>query len=138
MSSSDSEQCAAGRRRPQGDRLSHAQPAPFPLAYDSAPYRNRPQVRDFARATGKLAKTDSIDAGVLARFAEAIRPPLRPLRDSETQTLNLPLTHERILLIWCSRSFCQLSEYATEQGGRAQVVQFCSAPDVDVQRKGPD
>ena len=49
---------------------------------------NPRQVRDFARATGKLAKTDSIDAAVLAHFAEAVRPPLRPLRDSETQALN--------------------------------------------------
>ena len=46
------------------------------------------QVRDFARATGKLAKTDSLDAAVLAHFAEAVRPPVRPLRDAETQALN--------------------------------------------------
>ena len=35
-------QVEQGRLRPQGDRLSHIQPAPFPLAYDSALYRNRP------------------------------------------------------------------------------------------------
>ena len=44
--------------------------------------------RDFAKATGRLAKTDSLDAAVLAHFAEAVRPPLRPLRDAETQVLN--------------------------------------------------
>ena len=49
---------------------------------------NPRQVRDFARATGKLAKTDSLDAAVLAHFAEVIRPPVRPLRDAETQVLN--------------------------------------------------
>ena len=49
---------------------------------------NPRQVRDFARATGKLAKTDALDAAVLAHFAEAIRPPVRPLRDAETQVLN--------------------------------------------------
>ena len=49
---------------------------------------NPRQVRDFAKATGKLAKTDSIDAAVLAHFAEAVRPPVRPLRDAETQILN--------------------------------------------------
>ena len=49
---------------------------------------NPRQVRDFARATGKLAKTDSLDAAVLAHFAEAIRPPVRPVRDAETQVLN--------------------------------------------------
>ena len=49
---------------------------------------NPRQVRDFARATGKLAKTDSLDAAVLAHFAEVVRPPARPLRDAETQALN--------------------------------------------------
>ena len=38
--------------------------------------------------TGRLAKTDSLDAAVLAHFAEAVRPPLRPLRDADTQVLN--------------------------------------------------
>ena len=49
---------------------------------------NPRQVRDFARATGKLAKTDSLDAAVLAHFAEAVQPPVRPLRDAKTQALN--------------------------------------------------
>ena len=49
---------------------------------------NPRQVRDFARATGKLAKTDALDAQVLAHFAEAVRPPVRPLRDEDTQELN--------------------------------------------------
>ena len=48
---------------------------------------NPRQVRDFARATGKLAKTDALDALVLAQFAEAVRPVLRPLPDTETQSL---------------------------------------------------
>src|SRR5258706_10251991 len=39
---------------------------------------NPRQVRDFARSTGQLAKTDRIDAAVLAHYAEAIRPPPRP------------------------------------------------------------
>ena len=49
---------------------------------------NPRQVRDFARATGKLAKTDSLDAAAIAHFAEAVRPTVRPLRDAETQILN--------------------------------------------------
>ena len=48
---------------------------------------NPRQVRDFARATGKLAKTDTLDAAVLAHLGEAVRPPVRPLRDAETQLL---------------------------------------------------
>ena len=49
---------------------------------------NPRQVRDFARATGTLAKTDALDAAVLAHFAEAVQPPVRPLRDAEAQELN--------------------------------------------------
>ena len=49
---------------------------------------NPRQVRDFAKATGTLAKTDALDAGVLAHFADAVRPDVRPLKDAETQVLN--------------------------------------------------
>lgn len=49
---------------------------------------NPRQIREFARATGTLAKTDSLDAAVLAHFADAVRPSVRPLKDSETQVLN--------------------------------------------------
>jgi transposase len=48
---------------------------------------NPRQVRDFARATGQLAKTDVLDAQILAHFAEVICPPLRPLPDAQTQAL---------------------------------------------------
>ena len=56
---------------------------------------NPRQVRDFARATGKLAKTDSLDAAVLAHFAEAVQPPVRPLRDADTQVLNSLVARRR-------------------------------------------
>ena len=49
---------------------------------------NPRQVRDFAKAIGTLAKTDTLDAGVLAHFADAVRPEVRPLKDAETQVLN--------------------------------------------------
>ena len=49
---------------------------------------NPRQVRDFAKATGTLAKTDTLDAGVLAHFADAVRPEVRPLKDAEAQVLN--------------------------------------------------
>src|SRR5260370_14989135 len=45
------------------------------------------QVRDFARATGQRAKTDQLDAQVLAHFAEALRPVPRPLPDAQAQEL---------------------------------------------------
>lgn len=49
---------------------------------------NPRQVRDFAKATGKLAKTDTIDALVLAHFGQAIRPDIRPLPDAATRELS--------------------------------------------------
>jgi len=48
---------------------------------------NPRQVRDFARATGRLAKTDALDAEAIARFAEAVQPEPRPLPDAETERL---------------------------------------------------
>src|SRR4051812_38486562 len=45
---------------------------------------NPKQVRAFAKATGQLAKTDRLDAGVLALFAERIRPELRPIPSAES------------------------------------------------------
>ena len=59
---------------------------------------NPRQVRDFAKATGRLAKTDALDAAVLAQFAEAVRPALRPLPDAATQALSALLTRRRQLL----------------------------------------
>lgn len=59
---------------------------------------NPRQVRDFAKATGRLAKTDAIDAKVLALFAVAIQPPLRPLEDEQTQLFAELLTRRRQLI----------------------------------------
>ena len=56
---------------------------------------NPRQVRDFAKATGQLAKTDAIDAIVLARFAEAVRPVLRPLPDEVTLELRALIARRR-------------------------------------------
>ena len=56
---------------------------------------NPRQVRDFAKATGKLAKTDAIDAHVLAHFAEAIRPTPRPLPDAQTQAISALMVRRR-------------------------------------------
>ena len=56
---------------------------------------NPRQVRDFARATGKLAKTDRLDALVLALFAERVRPTPHPLPDPQTQELNALLARRR-------------------------------------------
>lgn len=59
---------------------------------------NPRQVRDFARATGQLAKTDRIDADILARFADVVRPAVRPLVEEAAQELEALLTRRRQLL----------------------------------------
>lgn len=59
---------------------------------------NPRQVRDFAKATGRLAKTDTLDAAVLAHFAATVRPTPRPLPDAATQTLAALVTRRRQLV----------------------------------------
>jgi transposase len=56
---------------------------------------NPRQIRDFAKATGPLAKTDELDAGVIAHFAEAVRPTPRPLPDARTQPMDALLLRRR-------------------------------------------
>ena len=56
---------------------------------------NPRQVRDFAKATGRLAKTDALDAQVLAHFAAAVQPPPRPLPDTQTADLVAVLARRR-------------------------------------------
>jgi transposase len=58
---------------------------------------NPRQVRDFARATGRLAKTDALDAGVLARFAAVVQPAARPLPDAAAQELGALVARRRQL-----------------------------------------
>lgn len=59
---------------------------------------NPRQVRDFARARGRLAKTDVLDAKTLAEFGLALKPPVRPLPDDETQALMALLGRRRQLV----------------------------------------
>lgn len=56
---------------------------------------NPRQVRDFAKATGRLAKTDAIDAGIIAHFGEAVHPELRPLKDEQTLKLDALISRRR-------------------------------------------
>lgn len=59
---------------------------------------NPRQVRDFAKAMGKLAKSDRMDAQVLASFAQRVQPALRPIKDDSTQALSDLLTRRRQLV----------------------------------------
>jgi len=68
---------------------------------------NPRQVRDFAKSTGRLAKTDALDARVLAHFAEAVRPEPRPLPDEQARQLSALLSRRR-----------QISEMLTAERNR--------------------
>ncbi len=70
---------------------------------------NPRQIRDFARACGQLAKTDSLDAAIIALFADRIRPELRPLPDEATRQLGELTARRR-----------QIVEMITAEGHRRQ------------------
>jgi transposase len=81
---------------------------------------NPRQVRDFARATGCLAKTDSIDAGILAHFAEVVRPDSRPLKDPEARKLQTLTARRR-----------QLVEMLTAEKNRLGIADGWARPDIE-------
>jgi transposase len=70
---------------------------------------NPRQVRDFAKSTGRLAKTDILDARILAHFAEAVKPEPRPLPDEQARQLSALIARRR-----------QLSEMLTAERNRLQ------------------
>jgi len=80
---------------------------------------NPRQAREFAKATGRLAKTDAIDAQVLAHFAEAVRPRLRPLADAAAQELSALMTRRR-----------QLIEMLTAERNRLRTAAPAVRPDI--------
>lgn len=72
---------------------------------------NPRQIRDFARATARLAKTDTLDAAVIAHFAEAVNPPVRPLADPQARLLGELMARRR-----------QLIEMIVAEGNRRRVL----------------
>lgn len=59
---------------------------------------NPRQVRDFARATGHLAKTDRLDAGLLARYGQLVAPPLRPVPEAAREELRAVVARRLVLV----------------------------------------
>jgi transposase len=80
---------------------------------------NPRQVRDFAKAKGILAKTDKMDAGVIAQFGEAIRPEIRPLKTEEAQKLDALLSRRR-----------QISQMITAEKNRLQAAPVWTRKDI--------
>lgn len=71
---------------------------------------NPRQVRDFARATGTLAKTDTIDARILALFGIRVKPDVRPLPDKEAREMGSLLTRRRQLVEMLTSEHNRLSQ----------------------------
>jgi len=92
------------------------------LAEAGLPVRvvNPRQVRDFTKALGKLAKTDRIDAAILAHFAEATQPEPCPLPDEETRELRDLLTRRK-----------QLQDMLTAEKNRLRRAPFSLRPDIE-------
>jgi transposase len=82
---------------------------------------NPRQVRDFAKATGRLAKTDALDAAVLAHFAEAVRPAPRPLPDADARRLAELLDRRRQLLGMRAMESNRLAQ-ATDRNVRRDIA----------------
>lgn len=84
---------------------------------------NARQVRDFAKALGRLAKTDQIDAHVIARFAEAIKPEPRPFKEAQTRRLESLLSRRRQLLemLTAEHNRLELSEAEVAKDLRAHI-----------------
>lgn len=71
---------------------------------------NPRQVRDFARAIGRLAKTDAIDALILAQFGAAVKPKIRPLPDEESEALRELIARRRQLVRMCTSESNRLQQ----------------------------
>lgn len=83
---------------------------------------NPRQVRDFARATGRMAKTDTIDAEVLAHFADAIRPEVRAMASEASQHLQDLVTRRQQLVEMMS------AEKARQRSARVRAGQSIEQP----------
>lgn len=82
---------------------------------------NPRQARDFAKATGKLAKTDVLDAKVLAHFAAAVRPEPRPLPDTETGEFRAILSRRRQVIEMITAEKNRLNTAKKRVGERIQA-----------------
>lgn len=85
---------------------------------------NPRQVRDFAKASGILAKTDKLDAGVIARFGAFAKPAAQPLPDDQTLELEALLTRRRqlVVMVAAEKNRLQAIFGPAKQGAAAQSV----------------
>lgn len=95
------------------------------LASDGLPLAvvNPRQVRDFAKDSGKLAKTDTLDAEVMAHFAATVRPMLRPLPDAQAEEFSAMLARRRqvIGMLTAEKNRLGTASKAVKQGIEAHI-----------------
>ena len=85
---------------------------------------NPRQVRDFARATGRLAKTDKIDARVLADFGKAVKPEMRPLPNKKQVELKQQLARRRQIVAMLTAE-TNRQKQATDKVVRSSIAEVC-------------
>jgi transposase len=85
---------------------------------------NPRQVRDFAKATGTLAKTDRLDARVLALFAQRVRPAVRPLKDTQSRELEALFTrrHQLVEMLTMEKNRLSLAAAPVRKDLKAHIV----------------
>lgn len=97
---------------------------------------NPRQVRDFAKATGRLAKTDRIDAAVLAQMAEVVRPPVRPLPDESVRQLAASVARRRQIIEMIGAERNRLR--TTEETNRKDIERHIEWLEEALRRKNKD
>ena len=114
-------------------------PAAVALAGAGLPVRiiDPPRARHFARSLGQHSKTDTIDAAVLAHFAEAVRPEARLLPDAETHELRAPLERRAQLVAMrtAERDRLHQGPGAAVRRGLAAHVEYLDARIAEVERE---
>jgi transposase len=89
---------------------------------------NPTRVRNFARSTGQLAKTDKLDAKLIAHFAQAVRPQVRPLRTAEQEHLNALVTRRRqVVQILTAEKNRRFTTYSTLRKRLQQHIEWLNA-----------
>jgi Transposase/3-demethylubiquinone-9 3-methyltransferase len=98
---------------------------------------NPRQIRDFARATGRLAKTDALDAQAIALFAERIRPEPRPIADADSQQLAELVARRRIApCLWFDGKAEEAMKFYTSIFKNAEVTDEMRWGAVEPAKKG--
>jgi len=97
---------------------------------------NPTRVRDFAGSTGQWAKTDKLDARIIAHFAQAVHPKVRPLRTAEEERLNALVTRRRqVIQILVAEKNRKATTHSSLQEGVQQHIDWLEDELLDLDRE---